>query len=128
MERRRSFGVKPCAEGFKDQTKPVLTAAKYERKKKTYSKVILPKQVGLIIPRGPFLNLERFVGLLEGHNWIHTELDIGIDTQFSVHKHTRGTSTGLTIKQWRPSPTILVCRILVNINAHIYCTHTDRHM
>lgn len=31
----------------------------------------MPKQVGLIIPRGPFLNLEWFVGLLKGDNWIH---------------------------------------------------------
>lgn len=47
-----------------DQTKPVLTVAKDDegkKKKITYSKVIVPKQVGLIIPRGPFLNLEWFV-------------------------------------------------------------------
>lgn len=36
------------------------------RKKITYSRVIMPKQVGLIIPRGPFLNLEWFVGSLGG--------------------------------------------------------------
>lgn len=41
----------------------------------------MPKQVGLIIPRGPFLNLEWFVGLLKGDNWIHTELAAGMHTQ-----------------------------------------------
>lgn len=44
----------------------------------------MPKQVGLIIPRGPFLNLEWFVGLLKGDNWIHTELAAGMHTQSAV--------------------------------------------
>ncbi len=44
----------------------------------------MPKQVGLIIPRGPFLNLEWFVGLLEGDNWIHIGLATGMHTQSTV--------------------------------------------
>lgn len=54
------FRTKQSAEvrtPLKNQTKPVLTVAKEEKKKKrniTYSKVIVPKQAGL---RGPRLKL-----------------------------------------------------------------------
>ena len=44
----------------------------------------MPKQVGLIIPRGPFLNLEWFVGLLEGDNCIHREPATGMHTRSTV--------------------------------------------
>lgn len=83
----RSFRARHRTENFErhvrsDQTSFwLLQTKKREKKKITYSKVIMPKQVGLIIPRGPFLNLEWFVGLLKGDNWIHTELAAGMHTQ-----------------------------------------------
>ena len=92
---RRSFRDKALHWGLKailrsDQTSSDCCKRRRRKKKITYSKAIVPKQVGLIIPRGPFLNLEWFVGLLEGDNWIHRELATGMHThsqQWSANAH-----------------------------------------
>lgn len=87
----------------------------------------MPKQVGLIIPRGPFLNLKWFVGLLEGDNWIHIELATGMHTRSTVEcKCTLGHTQANTHIRVYTNARTRICPLWdLDVHVHYARTHTQ---